>query len=94
MDPLVKDLFSIVLEYVPLFQFYDMEKIYPKGMKYFLGKLSIGEKIRGAQRLSCENSYTMDTTQEGVLCASGSNTDGELGLGDKKDGKVFKKIET
>jgi hypothetical protein len=53
MDYLIKDLFSIVLKYVPLFQLYDMEKIFPKGMKYFLGKLSIGDKIRCIQKLSC-----------------------------------------
>jgi alpha-tubulin suppressor-like RCC1 family protein len=92
MDPLIKDLFSIVLKYVPLFQLFDMEKIYPKGMKYFLGKLSIGDKIRGLQRLSCGSSYTMYISQEGHLCASGRNISGQLGLGDNKERDVFEKV--
>jgi alpha-tubulin suppressor-like RCC1 family protein len=92
MDPLIKDIFSIVLKYVPLFQLYDMEKIYPEEMKYFLGKQSTGDKIRGLQRLSCGSSYTMYISQEGHLCASGRNYHGELGLGDNKDRNVFEKV--
>jgi alpha-tubulin suppressor-like RCC1 family protein len=93
MDPLIKDFFSIVLKYMPLFQLYDMEKIYPKGMKYFLGKLSIGDKIRGLHHLSCGECHTMFISQEGHLYASRWNNIGQLGLGDIKNRNVFEKVK-
>jgi hypothetical protein len=89
---LIKELSSIVLRYVPLFQLYDMEKIYPKEMKYFLGKLSTGQKIGGTKRLSCENNHIMYITQEGYLYASRRNFHGMLGLGDNKDRHVLEKV--
>jgi len=92
MNHLIKDLDSIVLIYVPLFQLYDMEKLYPKEMKYFLGKKNIGEKIRGNQRSSCGGFHTMYITEEGHFYVTGRNDFGQSGLGDNTHRNVYEKV--
>jgi len=89
MNHLIKDLDSIVLGYVPVFQLHDMKKLYPKEMKYFLGKKTIGDKIRVKQRLSCGKTQSMYITEKGDLYSTRHGDNGQLGFTDKK---VFEKV--
>jgi alpha-tubulin suppressor-like RCC1 family protein len=77
--PLIPDLNSIVLEYLPKYQLFDMKKLYPQDVQYYLGEQTIEELIRGKQRISCGVNHAMYLPPQGQIYAYGGNDYGQSG---------------
>jgi len=75
--PFDRDVSSIVLSYLSIFQLYDMEKLYGADVSYYLRGQTIGDKIRSKYKIICGDTRTM-AVMNGVLYGWGYNIFGEI----------------
>jgi alpha-tubulin suppressor-like RCC1 family protein len=84
--PFIRDICSIVLNYLSLFQLYDMEKLYSKDVEYYLRNDTICNKIRSRYIIVCDLFRTM-IIKDGVLYGWGENCSGQIK--DTTDKKLY-----